>query len=130
MVSKIKLILSLLLVISVIVFIGITVNIVQVFNKERDPNTIIKSVVQLELNKSSIIEINNTEYITKGDNKYLKQFMNKNGYKFEEQFGTGLSFINNDNNRVMLISRKIFSGHFYIWESLEGKIPVDIKNNS
>jgi len=65
-----------ILILTIAVFI-VLINVIQIFNKERDPKIILSSVIQLQMNKSSIIEVNNTEYITKSDSKYLKEFMKK-----------------------------------------------------
>jgi hypothetical protein len=91
--------------------------LIQVVRTEENYKNILKGIMQIEFTNKNVIEINDYSYITKSDMKDMKTFLKKSGWEFEEQLGAGYSFVNSKGERLLLISRYVFSNRYLILES-------------
>lgn len=119
------LIIIIILIVS-FVFLIIGFRVIQIVRTEKKPVAILNSIVKVEFNRKDVVELNDFSYFTKADPKYIKSFLKKNGWKFEEQLGAGYSFKNSNGEKLLLISRHVFGTRYSIFESTDKKIPVTI----
>jgi hypothetical protein len=73
-------------------------------------------MMQIEVSREDAVKLNEYTYITRSDMKYMKSFLKKDGWEFEERLGAGYSFINSNGERLLLIGRCIFAGRYIILE--------------
>ncbi|KLU61003.1 hypothetical protein CEB3_c25730 [Peptococcaceae bacterium CEB3] len=103
------------IVISLVILI-IGFRVIQISSTEKDPGDILNAIMKIELNKIDVVKLNDSSYLTRADSKYIKSFLKKNGWQFEEQLGAGYSFINLKGERILYISRYVFGTRYEIWD--------------
>jgi hypothetical protein len=85
----------------VILIIGF--RIAQISSTEKNPGDILNAIKNIELNNIDVVKLKESSYLTKTDSKYIKSFLKKNGWEFEEQLGAGYSFKNSKGERILYI---------------------------
>jgi predicted RNA binding protein YcfA (HicA-like mRNA interferase family) len=120
-----RILIGVILIISLACLI-IGFRIAQIVTTEKKPVAILKCIINIEVNKKDIVELDDSSYLTKSDSKYIKSFLKNNGWQFEEQLGSGYSFKNSKGERLLLISRHVFGTRYLIFESNNKKISVTI----
>lgn len=109
-----KIILIVLLVIVVFGFIRIYPILLQ----EGNPLPILKGIIELNFSSSDMVKISDEpqRYITKTDkgNSPTIELMEKKGWKFDDQAGSGYIFSKDDNRKT--ISSGQYTRKYIIWE--------------
>jgi hypothetical protein len=90
--------------------------------QEGNPVPLIVSAVKLHLFDSEYVQFSKTEnrsrYLSKniGDSRYdiVKEFMKSKGWLYEEQMGSGLIFVKDDNEAI--VETRQYSKYFIIWD--------------
>lgn len=117
--KKIMIVLSTLIVTFTLLgfFIGVFGN---VLFQEGNPIPVISSIIKLEFTNAEYVEFATTpnRYISEvksGPDRHsvVKEYMQDNGWKFKEQMGSGLVFINGDEQRT--ISTRQYTKNYFIW---------------
>lgn len=86
--------------------------------QEGNPLPIIKGIIELNSSNSDIIKISDEpqRYITKTDkdNTPVIKLMDKEGWRFDDQAGSGYIFSKDDN--ILIVSRVQYTRKYIIWE--------------
>ncbi|WP_368489741.1 hypothetical protein [Clostridium sp. BJN0013] len=105
-----------LIVIIVFVLLIIGFRAIQIITAEKNPIDVFKSIVKIEFDGRDVVKLDEYSYLTKSNPKYIKSFLENNGWKFQEQLGAGYSFRNANGKRLLLISKHIFGKRYLIFE--------------
>lgn len=93
------------------------------FMKEGNAFVVLKGAINVSISKSEVAKINNDpeKYISKSsEGKYpMVNFMEKEGWKYEEQIGAGYIFVRaktDENSRRLLVSNGQCTSMFTVWK--------------
>jgi hypothetical protein len=90
--------------------------------QEGNPIPLIVSALKLKLSNSEYVQFSKTEKrsrylsVNTGSSGYdvVKEFMKSQGWKYEEQMGSGLIFIKE--GKEAIVETRQYSRHFIIWD--------------
>lgn len=90
--------------------------------QEGNPIPLLVSILKLKTTDSNYVQFLNSEkqsmYLATNQGKNplfeVKEFMKSKGWKFEEQMGSGLIFLKDENEAIVLTRQ--YSKYFVIWD--------------
>jgi len=90
--------------------------------QEGNPVPLLVSILKLKTTDSNYVQFLNSEkqsmYLAANQGKNplfeVKEFMKSKGWKFEEQMGSGLIFLKDENEAIVLTRQ--YSKYFVIWD--------------
>lgn len=86
--------------------------------QEGNPLPILSSIFVLDFSDSEYEEFAQSRFVSEntGEMRYdvVKNLMNKNGWKFTEQMGSGLFF--EKDAETILIETRQFTKHYFLWD--------------
>lgn len=103
--------------------------------QEGNPLPLMVSILKLKFTDKDHVEFAKTEKqsryisINKGNNHYkiVKDFMKSNGWLFKEQMGSGLIFIKDEKEAIVLTRQ--YSRHFVIWDISKSMVYIDTETS-
>ena len=108
-----------LIVLLIVLIVGFVI-IYPVLFQEGNPLPIIKGIIKLSSSNSDIIKISDEPqiYITKTDKDKTPviKLMDEEGWKFDEQGGSGYVFSKEDN--ILIVTRVQYTRKYMIWKVL------------
>lgn len=112
--SKKVILIMLLTILTVVVII-----IYPILLQEGNPIPVIKGIIRLSFSKSDMVKISDEpqRYITKAtkDSTPIIELMDKEGWDFDEQAGSGYIFSKDDN--ILIISSVQYTRKYRIWKT-------------
>lgn len=116
-----KFLLVILLVLIVFIgFIGIIFG--SAFFQEENTTEIIASIIKLEFSNDNYVQVTDTSqgkrYVSKNKNSsqedLIKEFMERNEWKYKEQMGAG--FIFEKDGVTVVVGTRLFTKNYFLWD--------------